>query len=182
VNSSGDLQWQHCLGGSDFDGAYSIEQTTDGGYIVAGQSGLNSGDVTDNHGDFDFWVIKLKPDATLPVTALALTGKSQGKQNVLHWSTVTEQNNTGFEVQRSNDGYNFNKIAFVNTKAVNGNSNFKLSYDFLGIASAASTNYYRLKQIDKDNSYVYSNIVLIRDENMQAAEDVTIYRTLQKIY
>ncbi|HEX5154116.1 MAG TPA: T9SS type A sorting domain-containing protein [Parafilimonas sp.] len=175
LDSNGDFQWQYCLGGSSFDNAFSLEQTADGGYIVAGESGSTNGDVTDYHGGGDFWIIKLKPDAILPVTALVLNGKAQGKQNVLHWSTVTEQNNAGFEVQRSNDGYNFNKVAFVNTKAVSGNSNFKLSYDFLDIASAASTNYYRLKQIDKDNTYVYSNIVLIRGENILTAEDVTIY-------
>jgi hypothetical protein len=40
----------------------------------------------------------LIPDNILPVTTFALTGKAQGKQNLLHWTTATEQNNTGFEV------------------------------------------------------------------------------------
>jgi hypothetical protein len=106
---------------------------------------------------------------------LALTGKAQGKQNLLQWTTITEKNNTGFEVQRSNDGNNFNKIGFVSTKAANGNSNFKLSYDFSDIASAGSTNYYRLKQIDKDGKFAYSNIVLIRKENTANTGDLQIY-------
>jgi hypothetical protein len=53
------IEWQKCLGGSDDDVARSIQQTTDGGYIVAGYSGSKDGDVTDNHGDDDAWVVKL---------------------------------------------------------------------------------------------------------------------------
>jgi len=59
LNSTGSLQWQKCLGGSDFDYAYSIQQTSDGGYIVAGGTYSNDGDVSGNHGDMDFWVVKL---------------------------------------------------------------------------------------------------------------------------
>ena len=59
LNSSGVLQWQKCLGGSDWDEASSIAQTTDGGYIVAGYSSSNDGDVSGNHGTADYWVVKL---------------------------------------------------------------------------------------------------------------------------
>ncbi len=62
LNSSGDIQWQKSLGGSSSDEANSIQQTSDGGYIVAGWSCSNNGDVTGNHGDSDYWVVKLAPD------------------------------------------------------------------------------------------------------------------------
>ena len=175
INSSGDFQWQKCLGGSDLDDAFSIEPTSDKGYIIAGISSSNDGDVSGNHGAPDYWIVKLGPDALLPVTMLTLIGETQGKQNLLHWSTATEQNNTGFELQRSNDGYSFNKIGFVNSKAINGNSSLKLNYDFTDIGFAASTNYYRLKQIDKDGKFSYSNIVVLRDENAITAGLSTIY-------
>ena len=55
----GDIEWQKCLGGSDSDWAYNIQQTSDGGYIVAGYTGSNDGDVSGNHGEKDFWVVKL---------------------------------------------------------------------------------------------------------------------------
>jgi len=55
----GDIEWQKCLGGSDSDWAESIQQTSDGGYIVAGYTGSNDGDVSGNHGEKDFWVVKL---------------------------------------------------------------------------------------------------------------------------
>ncbi len=59
LNSSGTLQWQKSLGGSDNEVAYSIAQTTDGGYSVAGYSISTGGDITGNHGGEDVWLIKL---------------------------------------------------------------------------------------------------------------------------
>ena len=56
------IQWQKCLGGSGDDGANSIIQTNDGGYIVTGIAKSSDGEVTDNRGDYDYWVVKL--DAT----------------------------------------------------------------------------------------------------------------------
>jgi hypothetical protein len=54
-----DLIWQKCLGGSAWDYAESIQQTTDGGYIVAGRTASNNGNVSGNHGNWDCWVVKL---------------------------------------------------------------------------------------------------------------------------
>ena len=59
LSSTGTITWQKSLGGSGNDQAHSIQQTTDGGYIVAGLSNSTDGDVTGNHGDYDYWVIKL---------------------------------------------------------------------------------------------------------------------------
>jgi len=59
LDSVGAIEWQHCLGGSSIDDAYSIQQTSDGGYIVAGSSYSNNGDVTGNHGVIDCWIVKL---------------------------------------------------------------------------------------------------------------------------
>ena len=53
------ILWQKSLGGSGGDEANSIQQTADGGYIVAGSSISTDGDVTRNHGSYDFWVVKL---------------------------------------------------------------------------------------------------------------------------
>jgi hypothetical protein len=64
LDSLGIIQWQKCLGGTNVDDAFSIQQTTDNGYIVAGKSGSNDSDVTGNHGPVgstDYWVVKLTP-------------------------------------------------------------------------------------------------------------------------
>ncbi|MCX6897007.1 MAG: T9SS C-terminal target domain-containing protein [Verrucomicrobia bacterium] len=63
LNKSGKIKWQKSYGGSGEDRANSIQQTTDGGFIVAGSTNSDNGDVSDYHwghsGNIDFWVIKL---------------------------------------------------------------------------------------------------------------------------
>src|ERR1035438_1677306 len=53
------IQWQASLGGSGLDDANCIQQTSDGGFIVAGHSNSTDGEVTGNHGNFDYWIVKL---------------------------------------------------------------------------------------------------------------------------
>jgi hypothetical protein len=65
LSATGVLEWQKCLGGTDSDVAYSIKPTTDGGYIVAGYTFSNNGNVTGNHGGQDAWVIKLSATGVL---------------------------------------------------------------------------------------------------------------------
>ncbi|GHV33488.1 hypothetical protein FACS1894187_01890 [Synergistales bacterium] len=60
LNSTGGIVWQKSLGGSSYDAAYSTQQTSDGGYIVAGSSTSNNDDVSGNHGYYDYWIVKLK--------------------------------------------------------------------------------------------------------------------------
>jgi hypothetical protein len=63
LNNTGDISWQKCLGGPTSESAaFAITQTTDGGYVVAGVSEGNGGDITGNHGDYDFWIVKLAAD------------------------------------------------------------------------------------------------------------------------
>ncbi len=59
LTNDGDIEWENSLGGSEFDSAYSIQQTIDSGYIIAGRSSSNDADVTGNHGNSDYWVVKL---------------------------------------------------------------------------------------------------------------------------
>ena len=59
------LQWQKCLGGTDGDVAYSIQPTSDGGYILAGATSSNNGDVTGNYGNNDAWVLKISSIGSL---------------------------------------------------------------------------------------------------------------------
>ena len=65
LNSDGELEWEKSYGGSGEDYAQSIQQTNDGGYIVAGSSNSVDGDVNGNNGWEDYWVIKLSPNGEL---------------------------------------------------------------------------------------------------------------------
>ena len=67
LDASGNILWNKLLGGSGNETAYSIVQTTDGGYLVAGTStSSSSGDVTSsNHGQGDFWIIRLDANGNI---------------------------------------------------------------------------------------------------------------------
>ena len=59
MDANGTLEWQKSLGGTGMDWGTSIQQTTDDGFIVAGFTTSNNGDVSGNHGDYDYWLVKL---------------------------------------------------------------------------------------------------------------------------
>ncbi|HRB25958.1 MAG TPA: T9SS type A sorting domain-containing protein [Bacteroidia bacterium] len=67
LDASGNIQWQNTIGGNSDDYLTSIQQTTDGGYILGGWSNSNiSGDKTENsQGDYDYWVLKLDPTGNI---------------------------------------------------------------------------------------------------------------------
>lgn len=92
-----------------------------------------------------------------PVELSSFTAAIQNKAVVLNWATATEINNYGFEVERSFDKTNWNKIAFKNGY---GNSNSVKDYTFTDKdITKNGMYYYRLKQIDNNGDFEYSNIV-----------------------
>ncbi|HEU5168121.1 MAG TPA: T9SS type A sorting domain-containing protein [Chitinophagaceae bacterium] len=97
---------------------------------------------------------------TLPMKLLSFTGKLQSENVKLNWSTSFEQNSKGFEIEKSLDGINFKKIGFV---AGAGNSNSTRDYSLLDPQRAVEFNYYRLKLVDIDNTFDYSDVVLVKN-------------------
>jgi len=66
LNASGGITWQKTYGGTGYDAGYSISQTTDSGYIVAGNTKSTDGDVTGFHGGLDdIWILKINKNGTL---------------------------------------------------------------------------------------------------------------------
>lgn len=64
-SATGVVQWQKCLGGSGADFPGSVQQTTDGGYIVGGYTGSTDGDVVGQHGQTDAWIAKVSSTGVL---------------------------------------------------------------------------------------------------------------------
>ncbi|MBU0764611.1 MAG: T9SS type A sorting domain-containing protein [Bacteroidetes bacterium] len=58
TDAAGTIQWEKSYGGSASDVANSVVQTADGGYIIAGYSNSNDGDISAPKGDYDYWVVK----------------------------------------------------------------------------------------------------------------------------
>jgi len=74
----------------------------------------------------------------------------------LIWSTATELNNDGFEIQKKTDNSEFISIGFVKGQ---GTSTKKTDYSFIDKNTNSGKYLYRLKQIDFDGNYEYSNVL-----------------------
>jgi hypothetical protein len=95
----------------------------------------------------------------VPVELLAFTGSINGSEVQLLWSTASEMNNLGFEIERSiNDQNNFVTVGFVDGKGSSTEINY---YSFIDHPQVNGVNqlYYRLKQVDFDGSFCYSDVV-----------------------
>ena len=89
------------------------------------------------------------------------SGKSTQKGSVLIWRTTSEENNKGFEIERSTNAIEFEKIGFKGHLSINGTSIEPIDYTFVDIVSDMDT-YYRLKQVDTEGKSEYSPIILVK--------------------
>ena len=100
---------------------------------------------------------------TLPAALTVFTGKLNNDHDaVLNWTTASEFNNRGFDVEVSRDGSNF---SFLTTVASQGNSATEQYYEYKHIKPQPGIIYYRLKQTDQDGKYEYSKIISLTISN-----------------
>ncbi len=110
-------------------------------------------------GGYDMEIYSAVIDNSVPVELVSFSGKVINEKVLLTWSTATETNNRGFEVQRSTDGKNFMTIGFVEGK---GTSTIENSYSFTDSPSGKKL-YYRLKQVDFNGASNYSKVIEINN-------------------
>ena len=106
--------------------------------------------------EFDGLTIATIWSQLIPVELASFTASANNNSVELNWSTATELNNSGFEVERAFLGSEFEKIGFVSGY---GTSTETHSYSFVDQSLAVGSYAYRLKQVDLDGSYEYSNVV-----------------------
>jgi len=94
-------------------------------------------------------------DIALPVELASFSAVVNGSSVVLNWTTQTEINNSGFQVQRSSFNEQWNMIAFINGS---GNSNSPVNYSYPEINLNHGIYNYRLKQIDFNGNFTYFNL------------------------
>lgn len=94
----------------------------------------------------------------LPVELSSFTGNTDGRRNLLNWSTSTEYNNAYFAVERSVDGLNWETIEVVNG---NGTTTEVSEYMAFDDHFSNTENYYRLNQVDFDGKSKLSMIISI---------------------
>ncbi|MBK9099940.1 MAG: T9SS type A sorting domain-containing protein [bacterium] len=96
-------------------------------------------------------------DTPVPVELTSFTGivNTLG-QVVLNWETASELNNLGFEIERRTETSEFRTVGFVEG---NGTTTQQNSYSYVDKTAEQGVNYYRLKQVDFNGTYEYSEIV-----------------------
>ena len=92
----------------------------------------------------------------VPVEFTSFTATANANSVTLNWRTATETNNRGFEVQRKTSNSGWTDISFVNG---NGTSTQPHEYSYSDNNLESGTYSYRLKQVDMDGSFEYSNVV-----------------------
>lgn len=107
-------------------------------------------------------------DNVLPVSFTSFRGKAQVGGNQLSWTTAQETNNAGFTVERSQDGRNFEPIAFVKGTGTTANAQQYAYFDQFG-----RTAYYRLTQRDFDGKTALSDIIYVN--RAAKSNDLTLY-------
>lgn len=112
--------------------------------------------------------------ALLPVTFSSFTAKRDQSNVVLQWETSFEQNNKGFTVERNING-SWDQLAFIPSQAAGGNSNSRLIYKYDDVNASKAVTQYRIKQVDIDGQFKYSQIRSVFGE-AQAAK-VIVYPT-----
>lgn len=98
----------------------------------------------------------------LPVTLVDFTAHYNGRYVELNWMTVSELNSDYFVVERSADGLDF---VPVNTIDAAGNSNVNLSYEINDFEPVNGVTYYRIKQVDSNGEFVYTEVRSVQIEN-----------------
>jgi alpha-amylase len=99
--------------------------------------------------------------SVLPVSFIDFSGDLKSKQVILKWTTGSEINNKGFNIERSLNGIDFVNIAFVAASTTNSSiHNYQFADELKG-----KRIYYRLQQVDNDGKIAYSNVILINNNS-----------------
>jgi len=172
ISGANEVIWsQSHLGGNDYQGQWSgatdilsglTPNTTYKLHIWAKSWGSNQGDDYLSNSSNNY-VATFTTDAALPVELTSFSAFTNGEDVTLNWQTTTEVNNYGFEIQKQKSEINiansdWTKVGFVDG---HGNSNSTKSYSFADNSTSSGKYSYRLKQIDIDGSFEYSQTVEI---------------------
>jgi hypothetical protein len=139
--------------------ANTLNCSFDSARVLARDNGSENGDWDFYNGFGEIQTTDIIAGA-LPVELTSFTSEIIGGNIYLRWQTATEVNNYGFEVQKSEVGSKESEWIDIGFVEGNGNSNSIKEYSFIDREfNSGGTYYYRLKQIDNDGTYEYSQVI-----------------------
>lgn len=114
----------------------------------------------------DLW--RFRPFVNLPLHLLTFNVNLKDKSTRLQWTSENEQNFSHYEIERSTNSKEWHNVGTVNWKGGSSKNEYSYQDDLSGQSLVVNRLYYRLKMVDKDGSFTYSNIVNIRLGNQQS--------------
>ncbi|HEY6503183.1 MAG TPA: T9SS type A sorting domain-containing protein [Chitinophagaceae bacterium] len=176
--SAGGYTWRKMLGhigehaglSSDLDatftaafGATAVIRFRLGFEYVKGDGGPASED-REYATEFNCLTYPQQSQLTLPVKLLNFSGNYHNQATLLNWQTENELNFAHFEIERSSNGSDFSTRGFKTSTSTNAS---RQSYQYTDDLSMVAGNvfYYRLKIVDHDGQFRYSNVIMIRKES-----------------
>ena len=138
-----------------------IESAVDATSILGGASTISAGSITTNASiapdSYKIYSLAAVPGGALPVTLVNFEVNKNEKSVQLDWSTSAEINSDYFDIQRSSTGKSWTNIGRVETKGSLENAALE-DYVFIDNEPLPGENLYRLKMVDTDGSFAYSQI------------------------
>lgn len=111
-------------------------------------------------------------EPVLPVELQSFVGFSDDCTIKLNWETGSERNFSHFEIEKSYDGVDFQTIGRIDSKGEDNGITGGI-YDYAD-ANPMSINYYRLRIVDIDNTFTYSDIIIVKSECIEDKETTII--------
>jgi hypothetical protein len=108
------------------------------------------------HGAIDDLKIYSGVNTPLPLNLISFTAKKLQDEAILNWTTANMKNVAAFEIEKSTDAISFIKIGTVNATESN-------TYNFTDNSKAFLNNYYRLRMVDEDEQFSFSNVLLLKN-------------------
>ncbi len=173
LDASGSFEWVRSMGGAGEDHGVAsaldlsgnlyttghftgtAEFNTDGGTAELTSAGLS-----------DVFLHKMSQDYLLPIKMGELSGFVAANKAHLQWKAFDEHNNTGFEVERSANGIDYQSVGFVaSASSLEYLKNESNHYSFTDQEVLQQPTYYRLRQADANGTVSYSNTVRLSGDN-----------------
>jgi Secretion system C-terminal sorting domain len=169
VNQNGN-PFSGSVNGTAFDALGSLYISTSTGLFYINQNTVNTATgtvqcalVSNVTGLTDLASNLFPQQSALPLRLISFTGSFRNQKTILNWETEGEQNFSYFEIQRSSNSSDYNTI---DIKPAAGNMTSRQGYQFTDDLSAVSGTVftYRLKMVDIDGQFKYSDVIMIRKE------------------
>ena len=113
-------------------------------------------------GGGDGWASSYRPEGPLPVQFGSFSAEKKSEtQALLQWHTISENNSSHFEIERSSNAVNFTPIGKVNAA---GTATTPRHYRYTDAKVLTGYNYYRIKQFDKNGQFVYTPTRMLQFE------------------